>query len=57
MIVEPFSFRCAAIKNCITREEEEKEKLMRPTHDELHNLTKKLSVPSEELLKEERDER
>lgn len=29
----------------------------RPTHEELHALTKKLSVPSEELLRDERDER
>ncbi len=29
---------------------------MRPTHDELHSLTKKLSIPSEKLLRDERDE-
>ena len=34
-----------------------KGKHMRPTHEELHNLTKKLIVPSEKLLRDERDER
>lgn len=34
-----------------------KGKHIRPTHDELRTLTKKLSVPSETLLREERDER
>jgi len=33
-----------------------KGKHRRPTHDELHSLTKKLSVPSEKLLGDERDE-
>jgi antitoxin (DNA-binding transcriptional repressor) of toxin-antitoxin stability system len=34
-----------------------KGKHMRPTHEELHGLTKKLIVPSEKLLRDERDER
>ena len=34
-----------------------KGKRVRPTHDELHSLTKKLSVSSEKLLRDERDER
>jgi antitoxin (DNA-binding transcriptional repressor) of toxin-antitoxin stability system len=34
-----------------------KEKHIRPTHEELHSLTKKLVVPSEKLLRDERDER
>lgn len=29
----------------------------RPTHEELHSLTKRLSKPSEKILREERDER
>lgn len=34
-----------------------KGKHKRPTHEELHCLTKKLSTPSEKILREERDER
>ena len=34
-----------------------KGKKRRPTHEELHCLTKKLSIPSEKVLREERDER
>ncbi len=34
-----------------------KGKQRRPTHEELHALTKKLSVSSEKLLRDERDER
>lgn len=32
-----------------------KGKHMRPTHEELHRLTKKLSVPSEKILRDESD--
>ena len=32
-------------------------KLSRPTHDELHRLTKKLSTPSEKILRDMRDDR
>lgn len=34
-----------------------KGKYLRPTHEELHRLTKKLSVPSEKILRDEGDER
>lgn len=34
-----------------------KGKRERPTHDELHRLTKKLSIPSEKILRDERDDR
>ncbi len=34
-----------------------KGKHRRPTHEELHRLTKKLSTYSEKLLRDERDER
>lgn len=34
-----------------------KGKHVRPTHEELHCLTRKLSIPSEEILRDERDER
>lgn len=34
-----------------------KGKRLRPTHEELHALTKKLVVPSEKLIRDERDER
>lgn len=34
-----------------------KGKHVRPTHQELHRLTKKLSIPSEKILRDERDER
>jgi antitoxin (DNA-binding transcriptional repressor) of toxin-antitoxin stability system len=34
-----------------------KGKHSRPTHEELHCLTKKLSTPSEKVLRKERDER
>lgn len=32
-------------------------KHVRPTHEELHRLTRKLSVPSEKILRNERDDR
>lgn len=32
-------------------------KLLRPRHEELHRLTKKLPIPSEKLIRDERDER
>ncbi len=32
-------------------------KLQRPTHEDLHCLTKKLSVSSEKLVRDSRDER
>ncbi|HVV68631.1 MAG TPA: prevent-host-death protein [Gammaproteobacteria bacterium] len=34
-----------------------KGKRMRPTHEDLHLLTKKLAIPSEKLIRDERDER
>lgn len=32
-------------------------KHLRPSHEELHRLTEKLSTPSEKILREERDDR
>lgn len=32
-------------------------KLQRPTHEDLHRLTKKLAVSSEKLVRDSRDER
>lgn len=32
-------------------------KMLRPTHEELHRLTKKLKTPSERLIRDLRDER
>lgn len=34
-----------------------KNKQQRPTHEDLHRLTKKLLIPSEKILRDERDER